>query len=89
VREGALGLGLFLLLWGCVGWRAWSCRAQPLGRALLAVWVFSSTSLMTDGIGLWFKPNADWLITWLPVGLSLVLASRVRAPEAKTATVSS
>lgn len=89
VREGALGLGLFLLLWGCVGWRAWSCRAQPLGRALLAVWVFSSTSLMTDGIGLWFKPNADWLITWLPVGLSLVLASRMRAPEAKTATVSS
>lgn len=33
---------------------------------------------MTDGIGLWLKPNADWLITWLPIALSIVLAARGR-----------
>lgn len=76
VRLGVPGLLLFLLLWCRVGWRGWVRRDVPLGQALLAVWVFASVSLLTDGIGLWFKPNADWLITWVPIGLSLVLASR-------------
>lgn len=76
VRLGIPGLLLFALLWGMVGWRGWSCRDVPLGQALLALWVFASISLLTDGIGLWLKPNADWLITWLPIGLSAVLASR-------------
>jgi O-antigen ligase len=76
VRLGVPGLLLFCALWLTVGWRGWRSRAQPLGRTLLALWVFSGVSFMTDGIGLWLKPNADWLITWLPIGLSLVLASR-------------
>lgn len=76
IRLGVPGLLLFALLWGCVAWRAWQNRALPLGRALLALWVFSSVALQTDGIGLWLKPNADWLITWLPIALSMVLASR-------------
>lgn len=76
IRLGVPGLLLFAMLWGCVAWRAWQNRAEPLGRALLALWVFSSVALQTDGIGLWLKPNADWLITWLPVALSLVLAAR-------------
>jgi O-antigen ligase len=79
IRLGLPGLLLFALLWGCAAWRGWQNRAEPLGRALLALWVFSSVSLLTDGIGLWLKPNADWLITWLPVALSLVLASRQQA----------
>jgi O-antigen ligase len=76
VRLGVPGLVLFCVLWTTVGWRGWVSRAEPLGRTLLALWVFSSVCLMTDGIGLWLKPNADWLITWLPVSLSLVLAHR-------------
>lgn len=76
VRLGMVGLVLFCGVWGCVLWRAWQARAQTLGRALLALWVFSTVSLMTDGIGLWLKPNADWLITWLPVALGMVLAQR-------------
>lgn len=79
VRLGVPGLLMFGALWMAAGWRGWTCRAQPLGQVLLALWVFSSVSLMTDGIGLWLKPNADWLITWLPIALSLVLAARGRA----------
>jgi O-antigen ligase len=76
VRLGVPGLLLFGWLWLVVGLRGWVSRAQPLGQVLLALWVFSGTSLMTDGIGLWLKPNADWLITWLPIALSIVLATR-------------
>ncbi|CAG8864096.1 hypothetical protein PS627_00859 [Pseudomonas fluorescens] len=76
VREGLFGLLLFACLWLAVGWRGWVSREQPLGQLVLALWVFSGVSLLTDGIGLWLKPNADWLITWLPIALSMVLAHR-------------
>ncbi|WP_434653860.1 O-antigen ligase family protein [Pseudomonas sp. R3-56] len=79
VRLGVPGLLLFGGLWLVAGWRGWMCRAQPLGQVLLALWVFASVSLMTDGIGLWLKPNADWLVIWLPIALSIVLAARGRA----------
>ncbi|MNJ44657.1 hypothetical protein D3C77_397150 [compost metagenome] len=78
VRLGVPGLLLFGWLWLMAGWRGWISRAQPLGQVLLALWVFSGVSLMTDGIGLWLKPNADWLITWLPIALSIVVATRGR-----------
>ena len=74
IRLGVLGLVLFLGLWGVAVARAWVNRDQPLGKALLALLVFSTVSLLTDGIGLWLKPNATWLITWLPIAISLVLA---------------
>ncbi|WP_051424501.1 O-antigen ligase [Pseudomonas sp. URMO17WK12:I4] len=82
IRWGAVGLALFFMLWACVGWRAWHNRRRDLGLALLGLWTFSSVSLLTDGIGLWFKPNADWLVTWLPVAIGLVLAVKEGAPEA-------
>lgn len=80
VRLGAIGLGLFLLVWLLVVWRAWQARDQALGLAVLLLWVFSTVSLMTDGPGLWRKPNADWLVTWLPIALSWVLAQAQKQP---------
>lgn len=79
VRLGLPGLFLFLLLWGATARRAWLNRESTLGRALLALWTFSSVALLTDGIGLWLKPNADWLIMWLPIALAMVLAARQSA----------
>ncbi|MBU1285726.1 MAG: O-antigen ligase family protein [Gammaproteobacteria bacterium] len=79
VRLGLIGLALFMLLWGCAAWRGWRHRQEPLGKALLALLVFSSVSLLTDGIGLWLKPNAEWFVTWLPLAISLILAGREHA----------
>jgi O-antigen ligase len=76
VRLGLVGLASFMLLWSCAAWRGWQHRHTPLGRALLALLVFSSVSLLTDGIGLWLKPNADWFVMWLPLIISLILAGR-------------
>ncbi|MBC9249154.1 hypothetical protein A9179_02570 [Pseudomonas alcaligenes] len=76
VRLGLPGLLLFLLLWGATLRRAWLNRDVALGRALLALWGFASIALLSDGIGLWLKPNADWLITWLTIALGMVLAVR-------------
>jgi len=90
IRWGVLGLVLFMMLWSCVAWRAWCNRRSDLGCALLALWTFSSVSMLTDGIGLWIKPNADWLITWLPIAISIVLAARQKSSVAgadKTATL--
>jgi len=81
VRLGVIGLLLFCGLWLLTLWRAWQARDEALGRMLMALWVFSTVSLMTDGIGLWRKPNADWLIMWLPVALGMVLAQRVHSPR--------
>jgi len=83
IRLGLIGLLLFLCVWVRCAFLAWQARGEALGRALLMLWVFSSLSLMTDGIGLWLKPNADWMITWLPIGLGLVLAQRSRYAEAE------
>lgn len=85
VRLGLIGLALFMLLWGCAAWRGWRHRHEPLGKALLALLVFSSVSLLTDGIGLWLKPNADWFVTWLPLAISLVLAGREQAVADRSA----
>lgn len=85
VRLGLVGLALFMLLWGCAAWRGWRHRQEPLGRALLALLVFSSVSLLTDGIGLWIKPNADWFVTWLPLSVGLILAGREQAAVDKDA----
>lgn len=79
IRLGLPGLLLFLALWGAVLRRAWQNRRSALGSTLLVLWVFSTVALQTDGIGLWFKPNADWLITWLPIALSMVLGARTAA----------
>lgn len=81
IRLGLVGLLLFLFIWIRCAFLAWRARGEALGRALLMLWVFSTLSLMTDGIGLWLKPNADWMITWLPIGLGLVLAQRSRYAE--------
>lgn len=87
IRWGVVGLSLFIALWGCVLLRSWRHRNSSLGLALLGLWTFSSVALLTDGIGLWFKPNADWLITWLPIALSLVLATRASKPDSDVGNI--
>lgn len=79
IRLGLIGLLSFSALWVRCAFLAWQARGEALGRSVLMLWTFSTLSLMTDGIGLWLKPNADWMVTWLPISLGLVLAQRARA----------
>lgn len=79
IRLGVFGLMLLVLLWAAVGWRSWNNRSIDLGRTALVLWIVSSVALMTDGIGLWKKPYADWLITWFPIALALIVSKRTQA----------
>lgn len=79
VRLGVIGLLCWVALWAAIGWRGWQQRHGELGQSLLALWVFSGVVLLTDGFGPWLKPSADWLVTWVPLGLSLILADAARA----------
>ena len=83
MRLGVGGLLLWLALWAAIGWRALQHYRDELGRALIALWVFSGVALLTDGFGPWLKPSADWLLTWLPLGRSLALAGGFAEDSAK------
>lgn len=75
----AVELGLpGLILWSCIwlglGWRAWRCRHDLIGRIVLGVWVFASVMVQFDLPHLIDSPRPGWLIIWLPLALSLSLA---------------
>ncbi|WP_161782358.1 O-antigen ligase family protein [Oleiagrimonas soli] len=91
IELGLPGLLLWLLLWAWIGWTGWRMRALPLGRIVLGVWIFASVALQFDGPSLLRSPRPEWLLTWLPLALAMLLsAMRTRhgmagkAPVAET-----
>lgn len=73
IQVGAVGFVLWCLMWGCVALTAWQYRRLKLGSVVMAVWVFASLAFLSDGFYVWDKPRDIWFITWIPLGLALVL----------------
>jgi len=73
IELGLPGLVLWGILWAGTGWTGWQTRSTALGGALLGMWLFASLALLFDGASLWDSPRPEWLLTWLPVSLALVL----------------
>lgn len=76
VRLGLVAPGLWLLLWLRAGWFAFKARADGLGLCALILWVYSTVVVLTDGQIPWSKPAEIWFVTWLPLGLILLVTSR-------------
>lgn len=76
IELGAPGLLMGLVVWGMLGWRGWRHRREPLGRLVLATWVLAAIMLQFDLSHLVDSPRPTWLITWLPLAMSLSLGRR-------------
>ncbi len=73
IQYGIPALLVWLLLWAMLGWRAWQCRTNRLGLAVLLLWVFSSVAMQFDAFSLWERTRAMWLMPWVVFLLGLCL----------------
>ena len=73
IRFGAIGILLWTGLWCWTGWCAFKWRHFPLGGATVALWIYSGLVVVTDNTMPWEKPSAIWFVTWMPIGLALVI----------------
>lgn len=83
VELGLPGLLLWVGIWLTLGWRGWRHRDSPLGRLVLATWVFAMIMVQFDLPHLLDSPRPDWLITWLPMALSFSLKARADDADGK------
>jgi O-antigen ligase len=76
IELGIPGLLLWSGLWLAAFRVAWLGRTSWEGRLLLSSLLVSFLALQFDAASLWGSPRAEWFVTWLPIGLSLVIAAR-------------
>lgn len=82
VRLGLVAFGLWLLLWLRAGWLVFGARMSCLGHCALTLWIYCTLVVMTDGQIPWSKPSEIWFVTWLPLGLVLLVSSARSRPDA-------
>lgn len=83
-----LGLPAVLLwagIWLALALRAWRHRHESLGLVVLGLWVFGTIAVQFDLPHLLDSPRPGWLITWLPLALSLTFARQTPAKPARMA----
>jgi O-antigen ligase len=76
IELGLPGLLLWTGIWLALGWRGWCHRHETLGRIVLGLWVFATIMVQFDLPHLLSSPRPGWLITWLPLALSMSLGRR-------------
>lgn len=82
VQLGLPGLLVWLGIWLSLGWQGWLHRHEPLGRLVLATWVFTSFMGQLDLPYLINSPSVEWLLAWLPLAISYSLNFRDSSSEA-------
>ncbi|MFC3550615.1 O-antigen ligase family protein [Lysobacter cavernae] len=73
IQLGLPGLVLWSGIWLGLAWRGWRHRHKPLGRLVLATWVFAMVMVQVDLPHLLDSPRPGWLVLWLPIALSFAL----------------
>ncbi len=73
IELGLVGLLLWTGIWLALGWRAWRHRQSTLGLVVLGLWVFGTVAVQFDQPHLIDSARPGWLLTWLPLALSLSL----------------
>lgn len=78
IELGLVGFLLWVAIWLILGWRAWTHRRETMGQVVLGLWVFGSVLVQFDLPHLVDSPRPGWLMTWIPLAISMTLARRSR-----------
>nr|WP_249746195.1 O-antigen ligase family protein [Pseudomonas entomophila] len=73
VELGLPGMLLWIAVWLFTLGEIIRARSTPFGKVLLSLWVFSTLAMQFDAASLTGTPRAEWFISWLPVGLAMLL----------------
>lgn len=73
VELGVPGMLLWLGVWLCTLVAILRARNTLFGKLLLVFWVYSTLAMQFDAASLTATPRAEWFISWLPVGLAMLL----------------
>lgn len=76
IELGLVGLVLWVAIWLVLGWRAWTHRGDTMGQVILGLWVFGSVLVQFDLPHLVDSPRPGWLMTWIPLAMSMALTRR-------------
>ncbi len=73
VEMGLPGMLLWVMVWLYTLGEIVRARATLFGKVLLGFWVYSTLAMQFDAASLTGTPRAEWFISWLPVGLAMML----------------
>ncbi|MFJ4432631.1 O-antigen ligase family protein [Pseudomonas sp. NPDC089395] len=70
---GLPGMLLWIAVWLFTLGEIVRARGTVLGKILLALWVYSTMAMQFDAASLTGTPRAEWFVSWLTVGLAMLL----------------
>jgi len=70
---GLPGMLLWIAVWLFTLGEIVRARDTVLGKILLALWVYSTMAMQFDAASLTGTPRAEWFVSWLTVGLAMLL----------------
>ncbi len=73
VEMGLPGMLLWVMVWLFTLGEIVRARGTLFGKVLLGFWVYSTLAMQFDAASLTGTPRAEWFISWLPVGLAMLL----------------
>jgi len=73
---GLPGMLLWIAVWLFTLGEIVRARDTVLGKILLALWVYSTMAMQFDAASLTGTPRAEWFVSWLTVGLAMLLPWR-------------
>jgi len=73
VEMGLPGMLLWAMVWLLTLGEIIRARGTLFGKILLGLWVYSTLAMQFDAASLTGTPRAEWFISWLPVGLAMML----------------
>lgn len=70
---GLVAIVLFLMVWFFSARAIWRQRSNRCSRLVLPLALFALWFHVFDSLAVFDKPTVDWLILWMPIGLSMAL----------------